>query len=103
MNPKTLGLSLLLVACSTTSRAQVGPDGVWKFPTSARTYCLNLEQGLIAQYKALIETNRKTIDGGNGQDQRQLLQMAEAHKAAILEYEQSWQRMSCASILYPQK
>ena len=80
---KILCISMLLVACSSTSRAQVGPDGIWKFPTSAREYCLNVEQGLVAQYKALVEANRKTIDGGNEENRRQLLQLAESHKAAL--------------------
>ncbi|MBC7617884.1 MAG: hypothetical protein H7293_02640 [Candidatus Saccharibacteria bacterium] len=88
-----------VVACS-QAHAQVDAKGVWQFPVSAKTYCQNNEQNLVATYKSLIESSRRWSDNTIKEDKSQYPQIAEALKNSIKEYEESWRRMDCTSLIY---
>lgn len=90
------------MAC-TPCFAQVDAKGQWQFPVNVRTYCQNIEQNLVAIYKSMIETNRKWLDQDYQGDKRQLMQVSDANKQTIKEYEDSWHKMGCVDILYPKK
>ena len=82
------------------ANAQVKSDGKWYFPDSVKALCMDNEQGMVATYKSLIENNRKWADENDKSDKRQLMEITEVQKKAIVSYEESWDRLGCASILY---
>lgn len=91
---------LIVLVISAQAHAQVDSKGVWQFPVSVKTYCQNTEQGLIATFRNLIENNRRWSDTTIKEDKSQYPQLTEALKKSIKEYEETWQRMDCSSLLY---
>jgi GH18 family chitinase len=90
---------IVAIVCS-QAHAQVDQKGVWQFPVSARTYCQNIEQNLVAEFKRLVETNRKWMDNTTQEDKRQYPQITEVMKQSIKDSEESWHRMDCTNLLY---
>ena len=97
--------TLLILALATFAEncfAEVRQDGIWYFPTSVKTICMDTEQSMVAVYKNLIETNRKMTDTTDkNTDKTNLLQIAESSKKYLIENEEKWMRLGCSSILYP--
>jgi hypothetical protein len=79
---------------------QVKSDGKWYFPDSVRAMCVNTEQGLVAQFKSLIERNREWADPNSQSDKSNYFQITEAIKKGILESETTWDKLGCVHILY---
>lgn len=80
--------------------AQVKADGKWHFPDSVKNLCLNYEQNLVANYKSLVERNREWLDENFKADKSNYFQITESIKKSIAEYELSWDRLGCVSIVY---
>ena len=95
-----IGFTIALGLAANNAFSQIRQDGKWYFPDSVRSLCLNTEQGMVATFRALIENNRKWTDENDKSDKRQLMQLAEAHKKAIVDYEESWSRLGCTLIIY---
>jgi hypothetical protein len=95
-----IGLTFVIGLATNNAFSQVRQDGKWYFPDSVRSLCLNTEQGMVATFKALIENNRKWADDGDKSDKRRLMELTEAHKRTLVDYEESWSRLGCASIIY---
>jgi hypothetical protein len=93
-------IALLLFAPFAIANAQVKSDGKWYFPDSVRALCVDAEQGMVATYRGLIETNRKMADPKETNDKSQLMAISNAHKVALVEAEEKWSRLGCAAILY---
>ena len=98
MNKYTLG-ALVLFSFSSNAVAEVKADGKWHFPTSVKSMCLDTEQAIVAMYKGMVETNQEMINKKE-EDNRERSQLSGHYKKSIVSYEESWQRMGCASILY---
>jgi len=79
---------------------QVKADGKWYFPDSVKAMCINTEQGLVAQYKSLIERNREWVDPNSKIDKSNHFQITEAIKKGIQEGESTWEKLGCVYILY---
>jgi len=93
----------LLPCLALQAHAQVNQKGEWQFPTSAKTYCVDLEQNIVSVYKAMVENNRKAANPDWTGDRQNAYKMGEAQKAAVKDYEDSWHKMDCAAILYGKK
>lgn len=93
---------VVLMLVSFQAHAQMTAKGEWKFPTDARSYCLNLEQNIVNTYKSMVENNRLLTQEGTG-DRRSTIEMGGLLEKAVKGFEESWQRMDCASILYGKK
>lgn len=99
------GISKILVALvlvSFQAHAQMNSKGEWKFPADAKSYCLNLEQNIVNTYKSMVENNRLLTPEWNG-DRRATIEMGGLLEKAVKGFEESWQRMDCATILYGKK
>lgn len=94
---------LLPLLAASLSHAQVDSKGEWNFPTSARTYCINLEQSIVASFKGMIEQNRLIGKQDWTGDKQQAFAISNAMKASIKEDQDSWHKMDCAAILYQKK
>lgn len=99
LNRLAVVFALCLVPCS-TAFAQTKADGKWYFPDSVRAMCIDTEQGLVAQFKALIEKNRDWLDPTSTSDKSDFRQITDAMKQAIKEREITWERLGCVHILY---
>ena len=95
-----MSFAIILGLVANNANSQVKPDGKWYFPDSVKSLCIDNEQGMVATYKALIENNRKWADENDKSDKRQLMEITEVQKKAIVSYEESWSRLGCTSILY---
>ena len=80
--------------------SQMKADGKWYFPDTVRAMCINTEQGLVAQFKALVEKNREWVDPSNQIDKSNYFQLTEAIKKGIQEGENTWNKLGCVHILY---
>jgi len=99
-----LTIFLFQVALTTTvTNAQMKDDGKWEFPDSIPNLCLNYEQNLVATYKSMIERNREWLDPNSKSDKSNFLTLNQSSKKALEEYELSWNRLGCASIIYGSK
>jgi hypothetical protein len=97
---KVIAFSLILFLVVNSSFAQVRTDGKWYFPDSVRAMCIDTEQGLVSQFKSLIERNREFIDSNVKIDTSSHFQVVEAIKKGIQEKESTWERLGCVYILY---
>lgn len=93
-------LIIFFLTAAANSFAQMKADGKWHFPDSVRNMCINKEQSIVATYKTLIERNREWMDESLKIDKSNYQQLTEALKKAIVDDEQSWERLGCASIIY---
>lgn len=96
-------LTLLLIFVASSAYAQVDSKGEWNFPTSAKTYCLNLEQSIVASFKAMIEQNRLYSKPDWTGDKQQAYAISNAMKSSIKDDQDSWHKMDCVALLYPKK
>lgn len=84
---------------SSASFAETKADGKWHYPTSIKSMCIDTEQAIVAMYKAMVEVNSEMV-ANKGEDNKERMRISDHYKQSIVEYEGSWQRMGCASILY---
>lgn len=96
-------LFLISMFVFTQANAQVDAKGEWQFPTSAKSYCQNIEQGLVAMFKSMVENNRKATKPDWTGDKPATFQLAQAQSESIKAYEDSWHKMDCTALLYQRK
>ena len=97
---KKFFIFIALLTAFVNSFSQVRADGKWYFPDSVKNLCLNYEQNLVALYKGMIERNRDFVDPNSKNDKSNYTLLNESTTKAIQEYEISWDRLGCASIIY---
>jgi hypothetical protein len=93
----------ILILISTQAHAQISFNGEWKPPIDAKSYCVNLEQLIVSTYKNMLENNRLLSQPNWTGDRRTVMEMGDGLKKALIEKEESWNRMGCVSILYAKK
>lgn len=79
---------------------QFKADGKWYFPDSIKAMCIDTEQGLVAQFRSLIERNREFVDSNSQIDKSNHFQITETIKKGIQERESTWDKLGCVYILY---
>ena len=94
---------IAMTAVISNSSAQVRADGKWYFPDSVKNLCVNYEQNMVALYKGMIERNRDFVDPNSKSDKSNYTLLNESTTKALQEYEMSWDRLGCASIIYGAK
>ena len=99
---KLLFLSVLAFV-STFTQAQTGFDGKYQHPTSVKALCVEVEQTLVRWQKIVVELNGKSMLVADQQEKQSLFGQVNKWEENIKEKEHSWQRLGCASILYPKK
>lgn len=98
---KNLTISLVLFLLNFNfAYGQVKADGKWHFPDSVKAMCIDTEQGLVAQFRTLIEKNREWADPNNQSDKSNYYQITEAIKKGLQERENTWDKLGCVHILY---
>jgi hypothetical protein len=73
----------------------------WRPPANVYEYCRNIDASIITMYSAEIQDNRKKVDQSLAGYDRQLAdQASDADRQSRVQYEQEWNLLGCASILY---
>jgi hypothetical protein len=98
---RSLPFSLLL--CPLVLSAQVKESGQWQFPTNIRSFCLNLEQTYVSNYKAMVENNRQLSSQKTKEGVANVMALTETYKESMEDIEKKWERLGCVHILYPPK
>jgi hypothetical protein len=80
--------------------AQVQPNGEWVFPQDIRSLCVDIEQGMVATNRALIERNREWVGMTKSDPKLDYQQVTSALKSSLEEKERRWQRLGCVEIVY---
>lgn len=97
---KKLILSVLFFASH--AHSQVDAKGEWQFPTSIRTLCIETEQTIVGDFKNMVVQNR-LMEASKESEKRAYYEQMQGWKDLKIQHEQSWERLGCASILYPKK
>ena len=97
---RLIAFSLLFFLVLNSAIAQVRTDGKWYFPDSVKAMCIDTEQGLVAQFKSLIERNREFSEPNFKIDPSSHFQVIEEIKKGMQEKETTWEKLGCVYILY---
>lgn len=90
----------LLALIPIGAHAQNSFNGKWQFPTDAKSYCLNIEQNITSGFRSEIEANTRALNLKIAEDRLRIFESTAIMQKQRKEYEESWHRMECASILY---
>lgn len=96
-------LLLVLAIVSPQLHAQNSSTAKHQFPTNAASYCLDIEQNITKYFRWELEKIDKTVKLNNSEEQKRSREGVAFMEKQRKEYEETWQRMNCAVILYSKK